>query len=236
MSDEQNSGTPIKKYFDRRTFESPYRRKAFRKYSNSQYPERMYRPKKNDKPRTAEELLHSDYMPTQEELDRMLMPKAQREALEKQQGEPGREHLTGLELVNRHRYGDDIDILRATFTRTKSEVEQEKFQLILRSRNLIKRILWSLQTVPKHERYVLGGYIRESAYAILRHAIGIKKRFYRKNMLEYIDVELDVLRENYRIAHLNYPEWVDDKHLDLVYADINEVGKIVGGLLKTTVC
>lgn len=230
-----STGTPIKTYFDRRTYDSPYRRKAFRKYSNSQYPDRMYRPKKSDKPKTAEELLHSDYMPTQEELDRMLMPKEQREALDKQ-SEPGKEHLVGLELVNRHRYGDDIDILRANFTRTKDEVEAEKFQLILSSRNLIKRILWSLQKVPKHERYVLGGYIRESAYTILRHAVAIKKRFYRKNMLEFIDVELEVLRENYRIAHLNYPDWVDDKHLDLVYEDINRVGAIVGGLLKTTVC
>lgn len=230
-----SKGTPIKTYFDRRTYESPYRRKAFRKYSNNQYPERMYRPKKNDRPRTADEILHSNYMPTEEEIDRMLMPKEQREALEKQ-GEPGKEHLVGLELVNRHRYGDDIDILRANFTRTKDEVEAEKFQLILSSRNLVKRILWSLQKVPKHERYVLGGYIRDSAYAILRHSVAIKKRFYRKNMLEFIDVELEVLRENYRIAHLNYPDWVDDKHLDLVYADINQVGAIVGGLLKTTVC
>lgn len=235
MSENSANGTPIKTYFDRRTYESPYRRKAFRKYSNKQYPDRMYRPKKNDKPRTAEELLHSDYIPTEEEIDRMLMPKAQREALDKQ-SEAGKEHLVGLELVNRHRYGDDIDILRANFTRTKEEVEAEKFQLILSSRNLVKRILWSLQTVPKHERYVLGGYIRDSAYAILRHAIGIKKRFYRKNMLEYIDVELDVLRENYRIANLNYPTWVDDAHLKVVYDDINTVGAIVGGLLKTTVC
>lgn len=231
----ESKGKPIQQYFDRRTHDSPYRRKAFRQYSDKQYPQRMHRPKREDIPRTAEELLKSNYIPTEEELDRMLLPPAQRAALNKQ-SDPGREHLIGLELSQRHRYGDDIDILRANFTRTKEEVEQEKFHLILSSRNLVQRVLWSLQKVPKHERYVLGGMIRESAYTILRHSIAIKKRFYRKNMLEYIDVELDILRENYRIAHQYYSDWVDDKHLDLVYKDINEVGAIVGGLLKTTVC
>lgn len=232
----------IQEHLDRRYQNNPYAGRGTRGFSQSrkQYPKRMYRaPKyaKNGRPQTPEDVVNSpaSVIPTEEEIDRMLMPKHLRDQAE-QQGDPGREHLAGLELVNRHRYGDDIDILRTVFTKTKEEIEKEKFFLILASRKLLQRLFWSLQKVPKHERFVLGSDIRSSAYTILRHSIGIKKRFYRKNMLEYIDVELDVLRELYRTAHQNYSEWVDDQHLQLVYDDINEVGKIVGGLLNTTVC
>lgn len=224
------SGYTIQQHFDRRYKNNSYVGRGNRNYkpSSKQYPKRMYRPQ--SKP--------SSEIPSEEELDQLLLPPHLRA---KKENDPNfvpkeKEHLKGLELVNRHRYGDDIDILRATFTKTKEEIEKEKFQLILSSRKLLQRLFWSLEKIPKHEKYVLGGDIRQSAYAILRHSVSIKKRFYRKNMLEFIDVELDILRELYRHAHVAYPEWVDDKHLALVYEDINEVGKIVGGLLKTTVC
>lgn len=70
----------------------------------------------------------------------------------------------------------------------------------------------------------------------MSNAIAIKKRFYRKNMLEHIDVELEILRDIFHLAHEQYPKWVTSEVLNLVFEDINQVGAIVGGLLKTTVC
>ena len=145
------------------------------------------------------------------------------------------DNLRGLRLVNKHRYGDDVDILRATFTKTKDEIEQEKFKLILACRALLRQIFWCLKKVPKHEKYVLGGDIRQSAYTILRHSVGIKKRYYRKNLLESIDIELELLREYLRLAHSQYPDWMDEQVYDACWTAVNEVGAIVGGLMKTTV-
>lgn len=137
--------------------------------------------------------------------------------------------------MNRHRYGDDIDILRATFTKSVEEIEAEKFQLIILSRKLCQKIHWSLLSCPKIEKYVLGASVRKSALTILQTSIAIKKRYYRKNLLEYIDIELDTLREYYNLAHDTYPTWMTDQLLEEVFNSINAVGAIVGGLIKSVV-
>lgn len=227
--------TAIGDYFDRRYKGNPYagKNKHKIKVSTKQYPKRMYRAPKGNVTINKDEDNIPDQL-TEEDFDNLLLPPHLKK--KKEEESVDRSHLIGMELVNRHRYGDEYDILKAKFTKTKEEIEKEKFLLIIAARKLIQRLYWSMSTIPKHEKYILGGDIRNSMYAILRHSIGIKKRFYRKNMLEFIDVELDVLRELYRNANIGYPEWVDEKHLNLVLEDINAVGKIVGGLLKTTVC
>ena len=227
----------IHSYLDRRK-QSPYLKKNTNKSTtpSPQEPKRMWKPKKANK--TIDDLFKPGANPTDEELSYALAPKEIRDRYDKIHGsksEPGREHLVGLELINRHRYGDDVDILRATFTRTREEVEQEKSILVRVSRELLGQCLLSLQRIPKHEKYVLGAYIRDSCYNILKHAVAIKRRYYRKNMLEFVDIELDVLRENYLLAHTWYPEWIDDAAFYKAYEAINQVGAIVGGLLKTTV-
>ena len=90
--------------------------------------------------------------------------------------------------------------------------------------------------MPKQEKYVLGAMIRESALNLMRMSIQVKRRYYRKNILELMDVECDILREFYFNASTEYPEWVTAKILDDQYVAINNVSSIVGGLLKTTVC
>ena len=226
----------IQDYFDRRKHENPYVGKRTKPVPQSQQPKRMWKPKLANK--TIDDLFKPGATPTEEEINYVLAPKEVRDQIDQQIGpktEPGREHFTGMELINRHRYGDDIDILRATFTRTKEEIEQEKFRLILVARDLLGQCFLTLQKVPKHEKYVLGAYIRDSCYNILKHAWAIKRRYYRKNLLEFIDIECDILRENFRIAHQHYPEWIDDAALYKVFEAINQVGATVGGLLKTTV-
>lgn len=209
--------------------------------TSRQMPERMYRPHLRNRNTDTITLTPSNIenmkgLPTEEQIDELLLPPAERlRRQQKRKEDKDRSHLAGLELVHRHRYVDDIDILRATFTRTKAEIEQEKFILVQACRKLIQRIHWSLQKVPKHEKYVLGGEIRSSAYSILKFSVAIKKRYYRKNLLEHIDIELDILREYYLIAYTTYNTWVDDAHLNSVLEDINEVGRLVGGLLKSTV-
>lgn len=229
---------PIREFFSRKYTTNPYTARfgtaSKINQASNQYPKRMWRPKKVD-PVTRPM--------TEEEMDIALAPpevqakyKEMHKDDNKNKVDPSREHMKGIELVHRHRYGDDLDILRAAFTKTVAEIEDEKFQLIVESRRLCSKLFWSLKTIPKHEKFVLGGNIRSSVLNILKTAIAIKKRFYRKNMLEEIDIELDVLREYYRLAKEEYPEWCNELLLQAVFNQINAVGAIVGGLLKSTVC
>ena len=102
-------------------------------------------------------------------------------------------------------------------------------------RNLASEIYASCRTIPKIEKYVLGTELRKCSYEILSCAIRIKKKYYRKNLLEDIDVELEVLRELYYEAYRDCPEWVNSQWLDRIYKGINSVGALVGALLKSTV-
>lgn len=227
---------PIREFFSRKYTTNPYTAAhgtASKINKNSpQYPNRMFKPKKVDP--TTRPL-------TEEELDVMLAPKEIQEEYARQHrkdcktDDPSKEHLKGITLVHRHRYGDDLDILRATFTKSPEEIEEEKFQLIVESRRLCSKIFWSLRTIPKHEKYVLGGLIRETVLKILRDGVALKKRFYRRNMLEDIDISLEQMREYYRLAKEQYPEWVTEQHLQVIFDQVNVVGAIIGGLLKSSV-
>lgn len=227
----------VNEFFSNRYSHNPYVRgqvgvAADINRNSPQMPKRMYKPKKVDP--TKAEL-------TEEEVDMLFAPPDVRKQWEQEKAkfkgeDPSRKHLRGVELVHRHRYGDDIDILRANFTKSVEDIEKEKFQLIVLARRLCSKIFWSLRTVPKHEKFVLGGNIRSSCIEVLKLSIALKKRFYRKNMLELIDVELDTLREYYRLAKEEYPTWVTEEHLQVIYNAINEVGAVVGGLMKSSVC
>ena len=210
---------------------------------NRDEPSRMWRPKNDEvnKPKNESnntlELLDPNHI-TEDSFDLLLIPPEKREQWikAKQEGvQKRREHLRILELERKHRYGDDVDILRATFTKTKEEIEDETFQLVIACRNLASEIYASCRTIPKTEKYVLGTELRKCSYEILSCAIRIKKKYYRKNLLEDIDVELEVLRELYYEAYRDYPEWVNSQWLDRIYKGINSVGALVGALLKSTV-
>lgn len=228
---------PIKELFSRRFSDNPYHNKELKKNPNTGSPQqtnRMYRPKKKSDSSGMN-------LPTEAELDLLLAPPEMREAMKEKleaQGEkedPEREHLKGIELVNRHRYGDDVDILRATFTKSIEDIEKEKFLLIIACRRLCSVIFKSLHGIPRHEKYVLGGDIRNSSIVILKNSVAIKKRYYRKNLLEFIDIELDTLREYYRLARENYPEWMTEPLMVTVFNSLNEVGALIGGLMKSCV-
>lgn len=195
------------------------------KHTN-QVPKRMYQKKR------VERIVPD--IPTEEELDNLLLPECMRKPVSELEVK-GREHLKGLELEGKHRYGDDYDILKQSFTRTPQEVAHESFKLLHECRKLYKCIHLSLNGVPKHEKYVLGMYIRESMYKLLKECVFVKRKYYRRNILESIDIELEVLRVYYHIAYEQYPEWISNTILENIYKQINVVAAINGGLLKTTV-
>lgn len=223
----------ISQYLDRRYANNKYagahkdRIKDPNKTSG-QYPRRMYR--KN--------VMLPEDIPTEElseeAFDLLTIPPSERAAYWAKKKEEN-EYKEGLGLDKRHRYGDQLDILKAKFTMTKEEVINEKFKLVDECRRLSEMIHDSCFHIPKEEKYVLGTQLRATGYNILMLAVRLKKKYYRKNMLEDIDVALEILRNLYLQAHKNYPEWLDTPKLDRMYNQLNVVGAIVGGLIKTSV-
>lgn len=197
-----------------------------------QMPRRMYRPP------SQTQLRGPNGVPTEAELNEMLLPPEERakRAAERPKGEAiGRDHFRGIELLNRHRFGDDIDILRATFTRTREEVEKEKFKLIVVSREVVMSVHKVALHAPKIEKYVLAARMREQAYDMLTLAIGIKRKFYRRSMAEAYLVDADIIRECVLLGQEMYPEWITDDVISWLFEILNKATAMMGSLLRSSV-
>lgn len=141
-----------------------------------------------------------------------------------------------IALEKRHRYGDSVIIRKAKFIKSVEELEAEKFQLLLAARSCHRHVYLSCNTIPKQEKYVLGAELRGGATRLLVYSVRIKKKYYRKNLLEDMDIELEILRELYYSALIDYPDWMTRSLFDEINTELNRVGAIVGGLIKTAVC
>lgn len=104
----------------------------------------------------------------------------------------------------------------------------EKFtNLIYYSKNLLKKY-------PKSERFDLCADIKNIQYETLKYIIYAWKEFSNKNKLEYlrkIDVNLLVLKS---LVHISYKEqYITQKNFMVWGEKISEIGKLIGGWMKT---
>jgi len=90
----------------------------------------------------------------------------------------------------------------------------------------------ALRQFPKAERHVLSQEVRQSMWRLLRLIIVCHRKYYKKTTLQDLDVELDVLRAQLRLAQslgylpmTKYEIW--SKHLC-------EIGRMIGGWIKST--
>ena len=140
-----------------------------------------------------------------------------------------------LALTKRHRYGDDIDILRATFTKTIEQVNEETFQLMQKTKVLHHAVMKMNETIPKITKYRYGTLLENGVHSLLADCCRIQRKYYRRNMLESMHIELDILQHYFFECHIDYPEWMTTQQLYVMNNLANEVSSIIGGLLKTTV-
>lgn len=223
--------------YDKNYYNNPYvHGKTKNKNPPVDEPDGMYRP---PRPKTLDiSKTPVGVIPTDEEIDAAFQkilgtrPKHQPKPTD-------RDMYIGLDLVNRHRYGDRDDILagrgNARFVKTRRELEAEEDALVLACRELTNTVYNSCLTAPKQEKYVLCVTMRTCALEGLCTAISIKKKYYRKNLLQDLDIQMEELRELYRIASMQYTDWITTSIFEYVLGRINNVGKIIGWLLKATV-
>lgn len=84
---------------------------------------------------------------------------------------------------------------------------------------------------PRTERHSICQDIRMTTRNIQRLICRCKKKYYKKTTLEDIDIELDLLRE--LIAESYESRYINVHKYEVLSRKVNEIGKIVGGWMKT---
>ena len=84
---------------------------------------------------------------------------------------------------------------------------------------------------PKYERHVLCATIRQTLANLIKLTIRCAKKYYKKNSLQDIDVELEYLRSLVRKAYIL--KYINTHKYEVWSKHINEVGKMLGGWIKS---
>lgn len=95
----------------------------------------------------------------------------------------------------------------------------------------------ALMQFPKSEKYVLASDIRKSMYRMFQLAVTIEKKYYKKNTLQELDIELDVLRHLIRLAadkklYPNQKPCLIFKKYEYWAKLLDEIGRMIGGYMK----
>lgn len=83
---------------------------------------------------------------------------------------------------------------------------------------------------PKSEKYRLCSEIKECISDALHDTIRMQKKYYKKNTLQDIDVEIEYLRVLVRAAY-SY-RYISSGTLGVWMQHVDEAGSILGGLIK----
>ena len=89
-----------------------------------------------------------------------------------------------------------------------------------------------LNAYPKYERFVLAADIKRCMDQAMERTIEANKKYYKKNNLQELDVEIDKLRKYVRLSYrLKY---IDFKKYKQWSEQVNEIGRMLGGWMAST--
>jgi len=91
-----------------------------------------------------------------------------------------------------------------------------------------------LEQFPRHEKHVMVADIRRSMYRMLQLIIKANKRYQKRPLLEKVDDELDILRMLIRLAADKEMRYLHPKKYEHWSKLLSEIGRMLGGWLKTT--
>lgn len=88
----------------------------------------------------------------------------------------------------------------------------------------------ALMQFPKYEKFLLSGEIRQELLDIKRLIIRAAKKYAKKTTLTDLDIEIEVLRSDIRVAYrLGY---IDEHKLGVWMEQVDEIGRMVGGWIR----
>jgi len=111
--------------------------------------------------------------------------------------------------------------------------QNNKLVIIVRIEKYIEYMLTILLKLPRTEKFNIGNEIKVSMYNMLKSALMASKIDKNKRLQIYniIDCEIYYQRICIRIMYNN--KWIDDKKYKYSNQLLAEIGKILGGLIKS---
>ena len=111
--------------------------------------------------------------------------------------------------------------------------EKQELILIPRYEKYMEYMLQVLLKLPRVEKFNIGNEFKTIMYKMLENILYINKVEMNKRLyyLNLIDAELNVQRTMIRIMYKN--RWIDEKKYRVSIEMLYEIGKILGGLIKT---
>jgi hypothetical protein len=90
----------------------------------------------------------------------------------------------------------------------------------------------ALRQFPRYEKFVLAAMIRQQMYEVLKLIVETNKRAHRKTAMTELDISHETLRH---LVDLSYRrlKYLDHKKYALWAEKINEVGKLLGGWIRS---
>jgi len=88
----------------------------------------------------------------------------------------------------------------------------------------------ALRQFPKSEKFGLAADIKIQIYTVLRLMIAANKRYYKKNTLQDMDIEHEILRRQVEMA-MNL-KFLPFKKFAILSEKVDEVGRLIGGWKK----
>lgn len=111
--------------------------------------------------------------------------------------------------------------------------KDNKLIIIVKIEKYIEYMLTVLLKLPRTEKFNIGNEVKVSMYEMLKNVLFASK-IVKENRLEYyniVDTHIYYQRICIRIMYNN--KWIDDKKYRYSNELLNEIGKMLGGLIKS---
>jgi len=113
------------------------------------------------------------------------------------------------------------------------ERKDNRLVIIVKIEKYIKYMIIILMKLPRTEKFSIGTEIKTSMYSMLRNILLASKvdKNRRLSIYNVVDSEICYQRICIRIMHSN--GWIDDKKYKYGNELLGEIGKMLGGLIKS---
>ena len=110
----------------------------------------------------------------------------------------------------------------------------EELKILQKTYDMIQYGYVCLRQFPKSEKHTLAAEIKQSMYRLLKLIITANKRYYKKTTLQDIDVELEFLRHMIRLSADTELHFLPFKKYENWLKMLNEIGRMLGGWIKSS--
>lgn len=109
----------------------------------------------------------------------------------------------------------------------KEEEDKEPLLILEKITDMMLYAYPVLNDFPRYERFSLAADIKKCMDQAMERTIEANRKYYKKNTLQELDVEIDKLRKYIRLSYrLKYIDFKKYKHWKGL---VNEIGKMLGG-------